>query len=443
MQHAQLQNGGSYGVRSRAAVKSNSLYTPTPCTASDREEEVSGSGEPDLSDYYSDSGYPTRPRPRHILWTSSSARLRTAVTEDGLQRKVLAVNGHNSPENGVCSQRTRRLSAPSLPVSSQQPQRTGETSSVKNRAFSKLRSLRNNRVLPVSSPDRPRPPSSLATTSLSANNRPKQLRSFSVPSGPAITPTTDAEEEEGNMSAGQGKLKKAKKVGRALSFSLGTSDKKRRGRSIFASLGRSSGTASDPRHSPVLVTKKLGGGEGAATIYEEDRASQSSTEEQEDRLGSLSYLHGNRFGSCRELTSVGIESGERLRPLCGTRHKRPSLPSFTKLPENHQGSDHTPKLRPFESESGRTSPGGVPTGHTPSPSTSPSVGRVLRRKLSDPGSAPSTPDHGNSPTAERRASREEVGVSRSNRPIRKGLTFSIGGKNLSPDWVCECVTVCV
>ena len=172
-----------------------------------------------------------------------------------------------------------------------------------------------------------------------------------------------------------------------------------------------------------------------STIYEEDRGSLSSADEGEDRLGSL---HGNRFGSCRELTSVGLEKEEdqRLRPLSSTKHKRPSLPSFTKLPAGSEEPQSLSSSLPRDAapqNSTEGSPG-------PSPPSSPSRGEVLRRKLSDPGSAPSTPAAGNSPTNERRqANRAEGGgrggLSRANRPRRKGFTFSVGGSNLSPDWV--------
>jgi hypothetical protein len=429
--NAQVQmSGSSAGVRSTAS-KSNSLYTPT-CPASDREEEV----DPDLSDYYSDSGYPTRPRPRHILWTSSSRQFRTVVAENGLQGSAApTANGHRSSES-LDTSRSRRLSVPAV-----LGPRAREVTSVKSKAFSKLRSLRNNRIIPVSSPDRQRPPSSLVTNCLSANGnkgpniltspeeegRPKQLRSFSVPSGSA----SDVED----MS--QGKLKKAKKVGRALSFSLGTGDKKKRARSIFGTLSRGGETAANEppqvTKSPVLMSRKRVAGD-TSTIYEEDRGSLSSADEGEDRLGSL---HGNRFGSCRELTSVGLEKEEdqRLRPLSSTKHKRPSLPSFTKLPAGSEEPQSLSSSLPRDAapqNSTEGSPG-------PSPPSSPSRGEVLRRKLSDPGSAPSTPEAGNSPTNERRQTNRAEGggrggLSRANRPRRKGFTFSVGGSNLSPDW---------
>ena len=431
--NAQVQINGR-GPRSTA--KSNSLYTPT-CTASDREEEVESSG-PDLSDYYSDSGYPTRPRPRHILWTSRRPPLPTgtAVAENGLQRRASTATKRPAVEHS--HPRSRRLSAPTVPAARE----------VKSKAFSKLRSLKNNRVIPVQSPDRQRPPSSLATTCLSANGthvtspppangQPKQLRSFSLPSGSA----SDAED------MAQAKLKKAKKVGRALSFSFGSGDKKKRARSIFGTLGRNGGretlAVSEPpqvSHSPVLMGRKRAGDE---TIYEEDKASLSSAEEQEDRLGSLSYLHGCRFGSCRELTRAGLEeeeAGQPLRPLSSSRHKRPSLPSFQKLPSSRQESApaNLPQSLSYSRGTEETSTEqGVPSP-PPSPASSPSRGRLRRRKLSDPGSAPSTPEVGNSPTAERRVSREEGGgLARSSRPIRKGFTFSVGGANLSPDWVSQ------
>lgn len=458
---AQVQiNGGSRGrhcVRSPTG-KSNSLYTPT-CTASDREEEEIENSELDLSDYYSDSGYPTRPRPRHILWTSSSRQLRTVVAENGLQRRASTStsNGHRSIDYSQSSSRSRRQSVPILPGAR-------EVTTVKSKAFSKLRSLRNNRVIPVAAPERQRPPSSLVTNCLSAsgNNkaahvvvtspeegRPKQLRSFSVPSGSL----TDVEE------MAQAKLKKAKKVGRALSFSLGTGDRKKRARSIFGALGRNNGGSSGGEtlaisepppvtKSPVLMGRKRTAGD-TTTIYEEDKASLSSTEEQEDRLGSLSYLHGNRFGSCRELTSAGLdeeETNQRLRPLSTSRHKRPSLPSFTRLPAGCQESPTGSQMQsassslPTEPEKTETTTHGA-SGPPSSPSRG---GKVLRRKLSDPGSASSTPEAGNSPTTERRVGREEGGsggggggggLTRGNRPRRKGFTFSVGGSNLSPDWV--------
>ncbi|CAI8041525.1 Rho guanine nucleotide exchange factor 17 [Geodia barretti] len=442
--NAQVQMSGSssaggYCVRSTAS-KSNSLYTPT-CPASDREEEVENS-EPDLSDYYSDSGYPTRPRPRHILWTSSSRQFRTVVAENGVQRRAApTANGHRSSDS-LDTSRSRRLSVPAVLGPAAR-----EVTSVKTKAFSKLRSLRNNRIIPVSSPDRQRPPSSLVTNCLSANGnkglnvltspeeerKPKQLRSFSVPSGSA----SDVED----MS--QGKLKKAKKVGRALSFSLGTGDKKKRARNIFGALSRGGETAAmnEPpqvTQSPVLMSRKRVAGD-TSTIYEEDRGSLSSADEGEDRLGSLGYIHGNRFGSCRELTSLGLEKEEanqqRLRPLSSSKHKRPSLPSFTKLPAGSEEPQCLSSSLPRDAapqNSSEGSPG-------PSPPSSPSRGKVLRRKLSDPGSAPSTPETGNSPTNERRrANRAEGGggggLSRANRPLRKGFTFSVGGSNLSPDW---------
>ena len=431
----QMSSRGCCVRSTRTSSKSNSLYTPT-CTASDREEEVENS-EPDLSDYYSDSGYPTRPRPRHILWTTSSSRqFRTVVAENGLQGRASTPNGgYGSSESPHTPSRgSRRLSVPLLPGAR-------EVTSVRSKAFSKLRSLRNNRIIPVSSPDqRQRPPSSLVTNCLSAANgnkgadtatspelrKPKQLRRFSLPSGSA----SDVED----MS--QGKLKKAKKVGRALSFSLGTGDKKKRARNIFGTLGRSGESSEPPQvtQSPVLMSRKRGAGD-TSTIYEEDRGSLSSADEQEDRLGSL---HGSRFGSCRELTSAGLEdeaAKQGLRPLSTSRHKRPSLPSFTKLPA---GSQELPS-RPTEPQ--KPSPS-QEEQHTNPPSGG---GKALRRKLSDPGSAPSTPEAGNSPTSEkRRPSREEGGggggLSRGNRPRRKGFTFSVGGSNLSPDWVrlCRC-----
>ena len=141
--NAQVQmSGSSAGVRSTAS-KSNSLYTPT-CPASDRKSKIV---DPDLSDYYSDSGYPTRPRPRHILWTSSSRQFRTVVAENGLQGSAApTANGHRSSES-LDTSRSRRLSVPAV-----LGPRAREVTSVKSKAFSKLRSLRNNRIIPVSSP---------------------------------------------------------------------------------------------------------------------------------------------------------------------------------------------------------------------------------------------------------------------------------------------------
>jgi hypothetical protein len=245
----------------------------------------------------------------------------------------------------------------------------------------------------------------------------------------------------------QAKQKKSKKPSRALSFSFGSGDKKKRARSLFGNIGRGRGEtlaselAAAP-HSPVLMGRRLGG--ETKTIYEEDRGSLSSVEEEEERLNSLNYLHGNRFGSCRELTSLGLstmtDSGKddqtQLRPLSKSRHKRPSLPNFAKhFPVPHSTSSQVPSQEERgdnSSVSSQVSEITPPGSATSSPT--PSRGKVRIRKLSDPGSAPSTPEAGNSPLAERRAAKEDGGVARGSRPIRKGFTFSVGGGNLSPDW---------
>ena len=467
MHAAQVRNSSR---RAGSTAKSNCLYTPT-C---DREEEVDENSDIDLSDYYSDSGYPTRPRPRLVLWTNASSSSSRRSTSPVVQVKNSDSNSNNKPTSSAKQRKlpptgfpTRSRKVPviyPLTSTSNSVETNNATAKTKSKAFSKLRSLRNNRVIPVSSPERQRPPSSLATTSICANGNangqspalrsnnehyPKQLRSVSLPNN---SPGCNAD-----IMAAQTKLKKAKKVGRALSFSLGSSDRKKRARSIF---GRSSGgdllTKSEPppqvvTHSPVLVGRKAGRvGGGTATIYEEDKASISSAEEQDDDDdGSMSYLHGNKFGSCRELTSVGCDTTDsKLRPLSNTKHKRPSLPSFTKLvfgPRQEQ-YDPNPLLEEDSSSLTDLHPSRQPSENiTSSLSTQGATNR--RRKLSDPGSTSSTPEGGNSPTSERNTMREERrgggSVSRS-RPVRKGFTFSVGGTNVSPDWVrIKCMYVCM
>ena len=442
------------GGRAISSPNSNCLYTPT-FDASDKEEEEVESSDPDLSDYYSDSGYPTLPRPRLVLWSSRRNYSPPPSPSDDRQRKAGTpppAIGQKLADSTRVRSRHRRLPA-GLPTTPR------ETCSSKGKAFSKLRSLRNNRILPASSPENERPPSTLVTTCISAHGKgatqtaansaghPKQLRSVSLPTG--------------DSTMAQAKQKKSKKPNRALSFSFGSGDKKKRARSLFGSIGRGKGETfgemTAAPHSPVLMGRRLGA--GTKTIYEEDRSSLSSVEEEEERMNSLNYLHGNRFGSCRELTSLGLsattESGSvdqpQLRPLSKRRHKRPSLPNFAKhFPHSASG-----RASPQEEEGDRTQADGSsvssqvseitpPNSATSSPT--PSRGRVRIRKLSDPGSAPSTPETGNSPLAERRVAREDGGVARGSRPLRKGFTFSVGGGNLSPAWVrsvCVCVCVCV
>lgn len=433
-----LQTSG----RARSSSNGNSLYTPT-FDASDKEEEEVESSDPDLSDYYSDSGYPTLPRPRLVLWTSR--RNYSPPRSDDGQRKAGTpppVLGQKLADSSRVRSRHRKLPA-SSPTTSRET-----SSSSKGKAFSKLRSLRNNRILPASSPENERPPSTLVTTCISANGKsatqtvansaghPKQLRSVSLPTG--------------DSTMAQAKQKKSKKPNRALSFSFGSGDKKKRARSLFGSIGRGRGEivtdeqAAAAPQSPVLIGRRL---RGTKTIYEEDRGSLSSVEEEEERMNSLNYLHGNRFGSCRELTSAGlsamtdsgIDAQPQLRPLSKKRHKRPSLPNFAKhFPGSHSSSG---RASPQEERRDRTRTDSVssqvsdttPPGSATS-SPTPSRQRVRIRKLSDPGSAPSTPEAGNSPLTERRAAREDGGVVRGSRPLRKGFTFSVGVGNLSPDW---------
>lgn len=462
--HAQVHTSAS----GRARLKGNCLYTPT-YSASDREEEEVESSDPDLSDYYSDSGYPTRPRPRLVVWSSRRNKPpllvqvpRQQTTPTKLQRRT-----GTPPHKRADSSHARNRK---LPVVST----TVPRESYSAKAFNKLRSLRNNRVIPVSSPEYELPPSSLVTTSITANGtrgtsgspkfadsdrhvgqsmnpESRQLRSFSLPSG------------DGKMA--QAKLKKTKKVSRALSFSFGSGDKKKRTRNFLGS-PRSGGEAlvDDPQvpHSPVLLGGRRGGRTG--TIYEEETNSLSSAEEDEQRLNSMNYLHGNRFGSCRELSSAGLAVGggsanPPLQSLSKGKHKRPSLPSFTKFlhvpqPRQVSGSHHQEgnKTNKSGSHTTHTSSSGPPHTSEKSPACESSPGsatssplpreKFRRRKLSDPGSAPSTPEAGNSPPAERRLSREEGGIARSGRPLRKGFTFCVGGGNLSPDWV-SVTGVCV
>lgn len=436
------------------------------------------SNDIDLSDYYSDSGYPTLPRPKLVLRTSPHSRSPTPRTQVArgtstsaaslvrVQRKTatLPLNGHKQTDSSHA--RSRKLSPPTP--------KTETIQETKTKAFNKLRSLKNNRIIPASSPDRRRPPSSLVTTSLCANgnsssasisspqqqqatttpdSRPRQLRSVSLPEGHGTTCDT---------KMAQVKQKKSKKVGRAISFSFGTGDRKKRARSIFGTFGRGGGedtasvAMSEPpqvKRSPVLVGRRGGGGGeggGAATIYEEDRTSMSSVEDQDERLNSINYLHGNKFGSCRELTSIGRQlspdsEGPQLRFLSKSKHKRPSLPNFSKFLSGNAASTDQNVPSPL-SEEDKSLAGGHTHSSTQQPnmdvlpktppgsgvSTPSPRGKIRRRKLSDPGSAPSTPEPGNSPILERR---EEVGVVRGGRSLRKGFTFSVGGANMSPEWV--------
>ena len=457
--YAQVQYSGSCAYRARSTRKGNCLYTPT-YIASDR-EEVESTCSSDFSDddevYYSDSGYPTLPRPKLVLWTSSSpSPPLTHVPQRGdsstlgrIRRKtvgVLPVNGLR--ETTSSHARSRKLSVITPPATLPSTRETLQ--GTKNKAFNKLRSLRNNRILPASSTDHQRPPSSLVTNSISANGKSspsspltpadgvtKQLRSISLPAGDSDTCIDMAQ---------QVKTKKTKKVSRAISFSFGSGDRKRRARNIFGALGRGGRgdvlADSEPlevKRSPVLVGRRG----GTATIYEEDRSSLSSVEEQDDRLN---YLRGNKFGSCRELTMAGLDDQPQLlRPLSKRKHKRPSLPSFTKImsgtPAVPPGQLASLRIREAGEEDVGDRSSGSPADDGPSPpasvvsTPSPSQGRVLRRKLSDPGSAPSTPEPGTSPMMERRISREEGGVVRGGRPLRKGFTFSVGGANVSPNWV--------
>lgn len=441
--HAQVHT--STGHVRHSMPNRNSLYTPTYSASDKEQEEIEGS-DPDLSDYYSDSGYPTRPRPRVIVL--SSGRNKSPLSVEGARSNQLQftppgrlqgkAGAHEHKQADSSYARSRKTSVVSPPAA------TRETSCNKTKAFNKLRSLRNNRVTPVSSPERERPTSSLVTTSISANGKNsspqretrsvqqsvhhKQLRSLSLP--------------EGDTKMAQAKPKKTKKPNR--SFSFGSGDKKRSRNTFFRSLSRS-GDAVEPElpHSPLLVGRKS---VQTVTIYEEDSRSLSSVEEEEERLNSMNYLHGNRFGSCRELSSAGLAAGSRdqllLRPLSQTRHKRPSLPNFAKfLPQSRQVPT------PVQGEEGRDSPSrDSDDSQTPPGSTMSSPRpreKLHRRNISDPGSAPGTPEAGNSPSPERRPSRGEGGVARGSRPLRKGFTFSVGGSKLSPDWVrtwCDRVT---
>ena len=469
------------------------LHTPAySYSMSDREVEIESSDPDlsDLSDYYSDSGYPTRPRPKLVLWTSrrnnplpSASGQPTAPAKH--QRKAGTSKAPEREHGRADSSHTRTRRLPTVPAA-RPVLSTGH--SVK--AFNKLRSLRKNRVIPASTPERERPPSSLVTTSISANgkgNSPtladtsatdqqnsglgqppylKQLRSFSLPSSDVIM--------------AQAKLKKTKKATRTLSFSFGSGDKKKRARNIFGSLSRRSGeqvlldqsVAAPAPSSPILVSRRVVGGGGVGetgTIFEEETSSLSSVEGEELRLNGVNYLHGSRFGSCRELSLAGLEtespgkSGNLLRPLSQSKHKRPSLPNFTKFQVQHRQTPQDPpgprastpipgqedvvvggrSESPQDSSRAPREPSSPreKLDRTPSSSvTSSPVPRVRRRKLSDPGSAPSTPDTGNSPMAERKANREETsrGVVRGGRTLRKGFTFSVSGDNLSPDWVSRC-----
>lgn len=435
--HAQVHS--SVGHARHFMPNRNSLYTPTYSASDKEEEEIEGS-DPDLSDYYSDSGYPTRPRPRVI--PLSSGRNTSPLPVEGarssshqltlpgrLQKKTVA---HEHKQADSSYARSRKTSVVSPPAASR------ETSCNKTKAFNKLRSLRNNRITPVSSPERERPTSSLVTTSISANGKNsspqvphasqpghKQLRSVSLP--------------EGDTKMAQAKPKKTKKPNR--SFSFGSGDKKKARNTIFRSLSRS-GDAIEPEipHSPLLVGRKS---VQTGTIYEEDTHSLSSVEEEEERLNSMNYLHGNRFGSCRELSTAGIAAGSRdplLRPLSRSKHKRPSLPSFAKfLPQSRQVTTTVTSVHDDQHEESQDSPSrDSDESQTPpgSATSSPRPREKLhRRNISDPGSAPGSPEAGNSPPAERRLSRGEGGLARGSRPLRKGFTFSVGGSKLSPDWV--------
>lgn len=435
--HAQVHT--STGHVRHSMPNRNSLYTPTYSGASDKEEEEIEGSDPDLSDYYSDSGYPTRPRPRLIVLSSGRKASLEGVRSNPLQftppgRLQGKAGAHEHKQVDSSYARSRKTSVVSLPAA------TRETSCNKTKAFNKLRSLRNNRITPVSSPERERPTSSLVTTSISANGKNsspqgetrspqqsvhhKQLRSLSLP--------------EGDTKMAQAKPKKTKKPNR--SFSFGSGDKKRSKNTFFRSMSRS-GDAVEPEpelpHSPLLVGRKS---VQTVTIYEEDSHSLSSVEEEEERLNSMNYLHGNRFGSCRELSSAGLAGGSGdpllFRPLSRSRHKRPSLPNFAKfLPQSRQVPT---TVTTVQGEEGRDSPSrDSDESQTPPGSATSSPrprGKLHRRNISDPGSAPGTPEAGNSPPPERRPSREG-GVARGSRPLRKGFTFSVGGSKLSPDWV--------
>lgn len=477
---------------------SASEYTITDCsrsltpTFSDWEEEAE-QGDPDLSDYYSDSGYPTLRRPVLVLFSSA-----------GPQRKPSSCNSRQqspaSVDVNLQKERTSERSDFSRKPHSSRVRKNKELFSSSatlpgsvdsSRAFRKLRKSHFSLAAYIS--DRERPPSSLVTTSISANGgaglctdkladsypppslsrlsqKIKQLRSLSLP--------FDVAEDE---KMAQAKLRKAKRAARTLSFSFGSGsgDKRRRALNFFGSLNRRSGEellqASAPNtapSSPILVSKRIGAETG--TIYEEETSSLSSAEE--ERLNELNYLHGDKFGSCRELSSTGLESEtlqlERdaahsgLRPLSKSKHKRPSLPNFTKfqrtlrepntngpsavsnttsLQENGACGRPSAHMRPLSlctgssQEISRLLPEQralsplVDCTPTSSPSSSPLHPRKRRyRKLSDPGSAPSTPDASSALASE---PREERGLVRGGRGLRKGFTFCVSGDNLSPDWV--------
>jgi len=155
--HAQVRTSR----HARHPTPSGRSYTPT---YSDREEEVDSS-DPDLSDYYSDSGYPTRPRPKLVLfsrlhspWRAADTYRQQTLSDNHLRRSCTPEpRGHRHKAEPQV--RTRRQAV--VAVSSD---------AIHTKAFNKLRALKNNRVTPVCSPERERPQSSLATTSICANS---------------------------------------------------------------------------------------------------------------------------------------------------------------------------------------------------------------------------------------------------------------------------------
>ena len=448
-------------------LSGHSSCTPT---YSDREEDEdeADTSEADLSDYYSDSGYPSQPRPKSVLFPLSDGSNREAAITKPCQRSRAAElrGGHKQfrPDSQV--QRKRQAVA------------TGSTSTTSgdalhSKAFNKLRALRRSRVTPVCSAERERPQSSLATTSISANGKAapttgghlssvsqfdrgsdlspsnRQLRSRSLNSSDAVM--------------AQAKVKKAKKATRTLSFSFGSGsgDKRKRALSIFGSLSRRSGDAfldqTVPPSSPILGGRTAVGRAQTTTIYEET-GSLSSVEEEAGKR-AVRLRKENRFGSCRELATCGREPKEVTwipaplpAPISTTRHKRPSLPNFRHLRLNGHHDNLTPTHAPSREDippathldHRPSSPTSLTdqgerethpsTEHTPTTSASP-LPRLRLRKLSDPGgSAPSSPtsDPGCGPEGERRSGFEERGTARISRPIRKGFTFHVSGDN---DWV--------
>ena len=455
------------------ALSRRSSCTPTYSDHEEDEEEADTS-EADLSDYYSDSSYPSQPRPKSVLFPLSDGTNREAAITRPCQRSRTAElrGGRKQLRSDSHVQGKRQAVAAGS---------TGTTSgdALHSKAFNKLRALGSSRVTPVCSPERERPQSSLATTSISANGK------ATPTAGGQLSPVSQFEHESdlppsnrqlrsrslnsGDAVMAQAKVKKAKKAARTLSFSFGSGsgDKRKRALSIFGSLSRRSGDAfldqTVTPSSPILGGRTVAGRAQTTTIYEET-GSLSSVEEEAGRR-AVRLRKENRFGSCRELATCGRELATCGRepkegswipaplptPTSKARHKRPSLPSFGHLRLNSRHSNPTPTHAPSRDDippethldHHPSSPTSLTdqgerethpsTEHTPT-NTSP-LPRLRLRKLSDPGgSAPSSPtsDPGCGPEGERRSGFEERGVARGSRPIRKGFTFHVSGDN---DWV--------